>query len=199
LDEIRKILSDIRRDGLRARDVIRHVRTLVQKRGRELELERLDANFLIADVIALLEPEASRRRFLFAPELSPQPLHIYADRALLEQVHINLILNAMDAVEAVDAGEGALAVRPPIVVGVEATRHGEIEFRISDAGKGIPAELLGHLFSSFYTTKPHGMGLGLSIARSIVEAHGGRIQAENNRGRGATFRVTLPPCDEQAG
>lgn len=199
LDEIRKILSDIRRDGLRARDVIRQVRTLVGKRRRALEPERLDANFFVMDVIALLEPEASRRRFFFATELSPQPLYVYADRAMLQQVHINLILNAMDSLEAAALGADLSPVRPPILLGVSTSRHGEIEFRISDAGKGIPAEQLDHLFDSFYTSKPHGMGLGLSIARSIVEAHGGRIRAENNRNGGATFRVTLPPYDGRAG
>ncbi|MFC5578077.1 sensor histidine kinase [Lysobacter niabensis] len=199
LDEIRKVLGEIRRDGLRARDVIRHVRDLVKNKNRELEPERIDANFFITDVIALLESEASRRQFFFVTELSPRPLHVYADRTLLEQVHINLILNAMDAVEALDTDMQASPARPPIVVGVSSTPHGEIEFRISDAGKGIPKELLDHLFDSFYTSKPHGMGLGLSIARSIVEVHGGRIRAENNRRGGATFRVTLPPYEEQAG
>lgn len=191
LDEIRKILGDIRRDGLRASDVIRHVRTLVRK--RELELERLDANAVATEVIALLEPEARRRRISVASALSPQVVHLYGDRALMEQVHINLILNAMDAVEAAGAGESSAPMRPPIVLGVSTTTHGEIEFRITDTGKGIPPEQLGHLFDSFYTSKPHGMGLGLSIARSIVEVHGGRIQAENNRDVGATFKVTLPP------
>jgi signal transduction histidine kinase len=197
LDEIRKILGDIRRDGLRASGVIRHVRTLVRK--RELELERLDANVVAADVIALLEPEARRRRIAVASALSPQATYLYGDRALMEQVHINLILNAMDAVEAASAGESVSLVRPPIVLGVSTTPHGEIEFRISDAGTGIPTEQLGHLFDSFYTSKPHGMGLGLSIARSIVEAHGGRIQADNNRDAGATFRVTLPPYSGPGG
>lgn len=197
LDEIRRILGDVRRDSLRARDVIRHVRTLVGKRNRELELERIDANFFVTDVIALLEPEASRRRIFFETDLSPQPLSVYADRGLLEQVHINLILNAMDSVEALSARAGGTAVLPPIVVGVSTTRHGEIEFRISDAGTGIPSEQLAHLFDSFYTSKPHGMGLGLSIARSVVEAHGGQIQAENNLNGGATFRVRLPPYSKQ--
>jgi signal transduction histidine kinase len=196
LDEIRKILSDIRRDGLRARDVLRQVRTLVRK-APELRLERLDANFAIVDVINLLEPEATRRRIFFATQLSPQPLYVEADRALLQQVLINLILNAMDAVEAAASGD-AVPVHSPIIVGVSATPHGEVQFRIADAGKGIPAEQLAHLFDSFYTSKPHGMGLGLSIVRSIVETHGGRVQAENNKDGGATFRVTLPPHAQSA-
>ena len=194
LDEIRQILVDIRRDGVRASDVIRHVRKLVRK--RELELERIDANGLMADVAALLAPEARKRRIPIVPTLSAAPVDLYGDRALLEQMLINLIMNAMDAVEAGDAVEDAVA---PIAVGVSTTSHGEIELHVIDAGAGIPADRLEHLFDSFYTSKAHGMGLGLSISRSVVEAHGGRIHAQNNSGAGATFRVTLPPFDATTG
>lgn len=195
LEEIKRILGDIRRDGLRASDVIRHVRKLVRK--RELELEQLDANAVATGVIALLEQEARRRGISIASVLSPGPIPLHADRTLLEQTLINLMLNAMDAVETVVAADPVPLVRPPIALGVSTLAHGEIEFRVVDAGPGIPGEQLGHLFDSFYTSKSHGMGLGLSIARSIVEAHGGRIQAENNPVAGATFRVTLPPCDRR--
>ena len=105
---------------------------------------------------------------------------------------INLLLNAMDAVEA----QAINGVAPAIVLGVARTAHGAIEFRVVDHGQGIPAERLHKLFHSFYSSKPHGMGLGLSIARSIVEAHGGWIRAENNAGPGATFRITFPPYFE---
>lgn len=193
LDEIRQILAEIRRDGLRASDVIRHVRTLVRK--RVLVLEKLDANVVVTGVIALLDPEARRRRIPIADALLQKPAYLRGDRAHLEQVLINLMLNAMDAVEAPGAADNVPAARPSIVVGVSYTSHGEVEFGVTDAGHGLPADRLGHLFDSFYTSKPHGMGLGLSIARSIVEAHGGRIRAENNRDAGATFRVTLPPYD----
>lgn len=197
LDEIRQILADVRRDGLRASDVIRHVRTLVRK--RELEMVKLDANAIAADVIALLEPEARRRRIPIASVLSPQHAYVRGDRAHLEQVLINLMLNAMDAIETTSGAGGASAAPAPIVIGVSSTRHREIEIWISDAGPGVPAERLSHLFDSFYTSKPHGMGLGLSIARSIAEAHGGRIRVENNRDSGATFKITLPPYDDADG
>ncbi|WP_368564699.1 sensor histidine kinase [Pseudoxanthomonas sp. UTMC 1351] len=197
LDEIRHILADVRRDGLRASDVIRHVRTLVRK--RELEMEKLDANAIAADVIALLEPEARRRRIPVASVLSPQHAYVRGDRAHLEQVLINLMLNAMDAVEAMSVSHNGTTAPAPIVIGVSGTSHREIEIWISDAGPGVPAEQLSHLFDSFYTSKPHGMGLGLSIARSIVEAHGGRIRVENNRDSGATFKITLPPYDDADG
>jgi signal transduction histidine kinase len=105
----------------------------------------------------------------------------------------------MDAVETISAAGGASATPAPIVIGVSSTHHREIEIWISDAGPGVPAERLSHLFDSFYTSKPHGMGLGLSIARSIAEAHGGRIRVENNRDSGATFKITLPPYDDADG
>jgi len=194
LDEIMQILADIRRDGLRASGVIGHVRKLVRK--REIEFEMLDANAVVADVIALLEPQARGRRIFLARTLAPQPAYLRGDRALIEQVLINLTMNAMDAIEAVGAADDSPLMRAPIGLAVSTTRHGEVEFQVVDAGIGIPADRLEHLFDSFYTSKAHGMGLGLSIARSIVEAHGGRIQAANNPGAGATFRVTLPPFDD---
>ena len=121
---------------------------------------------------------------------------MYGDRALIEQMLINLLTNAMDSIDSVMAERGTPSAAIPIVLGVSSTSHGEIEFEVADTGAGIPIERLEHLFDSFYTSKAHGMGLGLSIARSIVEAHGGRIRAENNRGGGATFRATFPPFEE---
>lgn len=197
LDEIRQILADIRRDGLRAGNVIRHVRMLV--RNQEFALEPLDANAIAADVIALVAPDAHRRCIGLESSLTSAPACFRGDRARIEQVLLNLILNAMDAMEAANATEaGTGGNLPPVILGVARMDHGEIEFRIVDAGVGIPADRLDHLFDSFYTTKAHGMGLGLSITRSIVEAHGGSIRAENNPGAGATFRVTLPPFQKSA-
>jgi len=195
LGEIRQILADIRRDSLRASGVITHVRKLVRK--REIEFERLDANSVASDVVALLESQARPRRIFIARTLAPPPAWMRGDRALIEQMLINLIMNAMDAVEAVVAADDLPSARAPVALAVSTTSHGEIEFGITDTGPGIPVDRLEHLFDSFYTTKAHGMGLGLSIARSIVEAHGGRIQADNNRGGGATFRVTFPPFEDE--
>jgi signal transduction histidine kinase len=194
LEELRKILADIRRDGLRASDVIRQVRTLVRR--RELDPQVLDAGELALHVALLLEEEARRRRIPLLTESPLRPAHVLGDRALLEQVLINLVRNALDAVETAIPDEGAF--RPPVVLRVSVTPRGEPEWRIVDVGTGIPEDKLAQLFDSFYTSKPHGMGLGLSISRSIVEAHGGRIQASNNPGGGATFRVTLPPCHDVA-
>lgn len=195
LDEIRQTFADIRRDGLRARDIVKHVRTLV--RNPPVALEKLDANDVAKDVIGLVAPDARRRRIALMEDLDPMPAWIRGDRARLQQVLINLVLNALDAV---DAAEGVRENRQPIVLGVSRTQHGQIEFRVVDAGVGIPAERLDRLFdASLHTSKAHGVGLGLSIARSIVEAHGGRIRAENNSDAGATFRVALPPFDEAGG
>src|SRR4249919_3107868 len=190
LDELSRILADIRRDALRASGVIRHVRTLAGR--RELTLDQVDANSLAAGTVRLLESDMQRRRI--AVDVAPleDGATLRGDRAHLEQVLINLLLNAMDAMEA----QAASGAAPPIVLGVARTGHGAIEFRVVDHGQGIPAEHLNKLFHSFYSSKPHGMGLGLSIARSIVEAHGGWIRAENNAGPGATFRVTFPPYAE---
>ena len=196
MDEIRQIFADIRRDGLRASDVIRHVRKLVRK--RELEFEKLDANVVATGVIALLEAEARDRRIPITASLWPRPAYMRGDRALIEQMLINLIMNAMDALGSVGAPGEATFARP-IVLAVSSTSHDEIELQVIDAGAGIPPERLEHLFDSFYTSKAHGMGLGLSISRSIVEAHGGRIRAENNRGGGATFSATFPPFMEEPG
>jgi len=194
LEEIRQILVDIRRDGVRASDVIRHVRKLVHK--RELEFERLDANALATEVIALLGAEARNRRIPITPSLWPQPAYLHGDRVLIEQMLINLITNAMDSIRSVSAMGEPLSLVPPLALSVSSTIHGDIEFQVIDTGAGIPMERLDHLFDSFHTSKAHGMGLGLSISRSIVEAHGGRIRAENNRGGGATFRATFPPFME---
>jgi signal transduction histidine kinase len=195
LDDIRHILADIRRDGLRASGVISHVRKLVRK--RELELETLDADELARGALELLDSEARRRRLFLELAPPPAPVFVLADRSLLGQVLINLLMNAMDAVGAAEAAgappEGA--GRAPILLAVAPTGHREVEFRVVDAGIGIPAERLDRLFDSFYTSKDHGMGLGLSISRSIVEAHGGRIFASNNPAGGATFRFTLPSAE----
>lgn len=195
LEEIRQILQDIHRDGLRASNVIRQVRTLVRK--QQFTLEKLDANTLAEDVMDLVAGEARKRRIRLhhAPALAPA--YIRGDRAPLEQVLLNLLLNAMDAMDTMGStdadDEPEIGSQMPVVLGVTQLASDDIEIRIVDGGPGIPPDRLDRLFDSFYTSKAHGMGLGLSIARSIVEAHGGWIHAENNPSAGATFRVIFPP------
>jgi PAS domain S-box-containing protein len=188
-DEIRAILADIRREGLRASDVIRNVRSLV--RPREMQMRPLDLRELAADVLRLADVESRRRGVLLELEVAPDLPEVQGDHVWLQQLLLNLMVNGMDAMAELPMRKRCLALR--------ASRNGGawVEVAVADAGHGIPAELLPRLFNSFFTTREQGMGLGLSISRSIVEAHGGRIWAENNPGGGATFRFTLPISETQ--
>jgi PAS domain S-box-containing protein len=180
---LQEILGDIRNQSRLAGNVFERLRALAAK--RPLERRPLDVNDVVSDVLRLIDGDARRRGVALATELTPSLPALAADRVFLQQVVLNLVLNAMDAMELVGAQERRLVVR---------TRHlGEaVEVAVSDTGPGIPADRLPRLFDAFFTTKTEGLGLGLAIARSIVEAHGGRIWAEAPGGRGATFRLTLP-------
>ncbi len=180
---MRQILVDIRRDDLRASEVIRHMRTLLRK--RELTLQPLDINRTINDVVRLLLENARRHGIDLSTELEIALPMVAADRVHIEQVLLNLLLNAMDAMARKPAGERHLHVRSRLV-------DNQVEVAVADSGTGITPQLRTHLFDSFYSTKEDGLGLGLSIARSIIMAHEGRIWAENNLQGGATFRFALP-------
>ena len=181
--EMRAILDDIRDDDLRAAETMRHIRDLANK--REIAFAPFDANELIHALAKLVGPLARRRGMSVHLGCDDIPM-VRGDRLHVHQVLLNLVLNAMDA----------MADSPP------STRHVRIssrrvpgdfvEIAVRDAGHGIAAGNGARIFESFFTTKEDGMGLGLSIARSIVRAHGGEIVAENNAGGGATVRFTLP-------
>jgi len=183
-DEIRSILSDIRREDMRASEVIRRVRALVRR--RVAAMQAVDVNGLVRDALGLAEPECRRRGVTLRTELASGLPSILGDGVSLQQVLLNLMVNGMEAMSAVPAGARRL------LLSTGSDGNGGVELTITDAGHGIPAELLPRLFDSFVTTRDDGMGLGLSISRSIVEAHGGSIQARNNDGGGATLRETLP-------
>jgi PAS domain S-box-containing protein len=183
LYDVRRILADIRKDDLRASEVVRRIRELL--RTRELERHPLDLNGVAAGVLQLLGSDAARRGIAVETELAPDLPAVQGDAVHLQQVLLNLLLNGMEAMADTPGARRRLAVRTARVDGV-------VEVSVTDAGPGIAAPQLPRLFESFYTTKKDGMGLGLSIARSIVEAHGGRIWAENAPGRGAIFRFTVP-------
>jgi signal transduction histidine kinase len=188
-DQVRRILADIRADDLRAHETVERVRGLLRK--RQLEMLPLDPNELVADVLCFVRGDAGRRAVPLQVDLGRVP-RVRGDRVHLQQVLLNLFLNGMEAMADTPEARRSLQVR------TAANGSAQVEVSVSDAGPGIPAERLARLFDSFFTTKEHGMGLGLSIARSIVEAHGGWIQAENAPGGGATFRFGLPCAEEEA-
>jgi signal transduction histidine kinase len=184
LDDIRQILADIRRDDLRASEVIKHLRALLRK--REVELLPLDLNEVVADALRLVDGESRRRGIEVETELSAVLPAVRGDKTQLQQVLLNLVLNGMEAMAESSAAKRRLTVQ------TAGDPNEEAEVAVTDTGPGISPDRLPRLFDAFFTTKEYGMGLGLSIARSIIESHGGRIWAEKNTDGGAVFRFTLP-------
>jgi two-component system, LuxR family, sensor kinase FixL len=189
LDEIREILGDIRRDDLRADDAIRRIRALLRK--REMQMEPLDLNETVSEVLRLAAGDVSRRHVEIRRKFARGLSLVLGDRGHLQQVLLNLIFNGMDAMK--DTPEGARQ----LTVQTRSNSQGSVELAVTDCGCGIAPDRMPRLFESFFTTKKDGMGLGLSIARSIIEAHQGRIWAENNSGGGATFHITLLAVEPQ--
>jgi two-component system sensor kinase FixL len=181
--ELREILGDIRDQSRRAGDVIERVRALAAR--RPLERQSLDVNEVAGSIVRMVGGEARRRGVDLRTELGPSLPAIAADRVSLQQVVLNLMMNAMDATDQSEAEQRQVTVRTRRI-------DGGVEVAVSDTGHGIPPERLTRLFDAFFTTKEEGLGLGLAIVRSIVEAHDGRIWAEDHAGRGATFHVALP-------
>ena len=179
--ELGGVFREIERIGTDAAEVVEGLRTLTRR--RPLEVRPLDVNQVAKDVLQLVTLEAQRRRIELRAVLSPVMPVIAADRVSLQQVLLNLVLNAMDAV----AEEEQRHIRVCTLCAA-----GGVEIEVSDTGHGIAADALPRLFDPFFTTKHDGIGLGLPISRSIVEAHSGRIWAEARTEGGATFRFTLP-------
>ena len=184
LAEITAILEDIRKDDQRAGAVIDRMRALLRR--QEVEMKTLDVPQMLDDVAALLRPDAAARHIALEIDVHPDLPQLKGDRVQLQQVLLNLILNGMDAL--------GTAVRNGRKVAVTAQREGRdrLAFSVADTGTGISAAQIDRVFDPFFTTKTSGIGMGLSISRSIIESHGGRLWAENNAGCGATFRFTLP-------
>ena len=183
-EEIREILSDIAADDQRAGEVIRRMRSLLRK--GEASPVAVDVNELVDDVASLVRGEMILQNISLALELAPDLPYVYGDRVQLQQVLLNLIVNALDAMR--DApGESR-----SVVIRTSAPASRSVEISVKDAGAGVPADRIGQIFEPFVTTKSQGLGLGLSICRSIIQAHGGRIGCTNNADRGCTFRFTLP-------
>lgn len=184
MGELKQILADIRRDDLRASTVIKRVRSLVAKRG--VSRSPVDFNQLAAETVRLATPEARRRGVTLDHVPAPGSPVIYADAVQIEQVVLNLLFNAFDAMKDTPAPIRRVIVRSSM------TLEDSVMTAVEDNGHGIPPDQISRLFDSLFTTKEGGMGLGLALAQSIIEAHGGGIGATNNPSRGATFYFTLP-------
>jgi signal transduction histidine kinase len=183
LSELREIAADIRRDDQRASDVIRHLRNLLKRYPPELK--DIDFNEPVREAIHFLSTLAVARNIDLNSSLAPTPLPVEGNLVQLQQVILILVLNAMDAMSDLPSDQRKLAVATG--------RTGNLaEASVSDTGPGIAPDKLKEIFVPFFSTKAEGMGMGLSIARTIIEAHGGQIWAENKTGGGAMFRVTLP-------
>ncbi len=178
------------RDGNRAADVINRLRALFSKKATTPE--PLDLNEATEEVMALLLSELQRNRVILRPELAGNLPLIMGDRVQLQQVILNLIRNASDAMSSVDDRPRQLLVR------TEAEAGGGVRLSVQDAGSGFDPQAADRLFDTFYTTKNEGMGIGLSVSRSIIESHHGRLWATRNEGPGATFSFSIPHLAEAA-
>jgi signal transduction histidine kinase len=183
LDEARQIASEIRRDDERASEVIRRLRSLLKK--APFDSRTADLNEITSETVEFLSALALGRGVEFRTVRALEPLTIKGDRIQLQQVIVNLIINAIDAMSELPSAERQITIR------TERSRE-SAEVSIADKGRGIPPDKLKEIFQPFFSTKPRGMGMGLSIARTIVEAHGGRLSAENLARGGAVLRVELP-------
>jgi signal transduction histidine kinase len=184
LNELRDILTDIEADDERAGEVVRRLRLLL-KRG-EIQFQPLSPNELVEDVLKLLRSELIDRGVIAHAKLAPDVPVLLADRVQLQQVLINLVTNACDAMADIPREARALTIQ------TGPGSNGFVLISVCDAGPGIAEEELEHVFEPFFTSKENGMGLGLSVCRTIVNAHRGRLWVERMPGRGATFHLMLP-------
>ena len=184
LKEVADILDDIKQDDKRASEVISRLRSMLRKAPANVEELALDE--VIDGVLALLRAEAASKGVSLKAEFEPPLPRIRADAVQLQQVILNLALNGIEAMRSQPEGRRQLTIRGRRV------NESEVEVVVSDSGDGFDAKLLPRAFDAFVSSKPDGMGLGLSISRTIIEAHGGRMAAENAPEGGAAVRFTLP-------
>jgi C4-dicarboxylate-specific signal transduction histidine kinase len=189
VEEAREAARDIVRDGKRAGAVIARIRALTKRAATPRE--ELDLNDTIREVLALVGDEAKKRNVIirtqFADDLSP----VSGDRVQLQQVGLNLIMNGIEAMSGVDR-------RPPeLVITTRNIDADQVQVTVADSGIGLDPNTMERIFDPFYTTKAGGMGMGLSISRSILQAHGGRLWAMVNEGPGTSFHFTLPKYHDE--
>jgi signal transduction histidine kinase len=190
--DVREVLSDIQADGHLASEIIDRHRTML--RSRQMQVKTLHLQTIVDDTLALVTHDMIARQVEVTTRLAPDSCAINGDPVLLEQVFVNLVMNAMDAI---DTTGSMTPLQRHITISSEVAGS-DLRISIHDTGPGLPADLIDRLFTPFVTTKPHGLGIGLAIARSIVEAHGGRIDARNHPEGGAVFTVSLPIYRERA-
>jgi signal transduction histidine kinase len=188
--ELNEIVDDILKDDRRASEVIRRMRSLL--RNAPFERKQLDLNDVVQETIRFFSALAVARKFELANVITPDALPILGDRVQLQQVILNLVVNGIDAMRDTPNENRIISVRTLRV-------ENFAQLSVSDCGSGIPEDKLKQVFEPFFTSKAEGMGMGLSIARTIIEAHDGEISAKNRDHGGATFRIRLPRCIDGAG
>jgi signal transduction histidine kinase len=184
LDEVRGSVESMISDGVRASEVVRRLRALSQK--ADPQKVPLSLNDIINEVILLVQREVLDHRAVLRLELASTLPPVLGDRVQLQQVTINLLMNGMEAMASVMGRPRELVIRSG------QDKPDWVLVAVQDSGVGIELENADRLFNAFFSTKPNGMGMGLSISRSIIEAHGGRMWAANNVGPGAIFQFMLP-------
>jgi len=187
-DLTKEILSDIRTQSVQAAQIIERHRAML--RSHQLHRTPIDLHAVVHESLALVAYDMRTREIETTVNLSSSPCVISGDPVLLQQVLVNLMMNAIDAMADTPKARRRLTI-------AMAVRAADVELSVRDAGMGLPPSVEGPLFTPFVTTKPHGLGIGLTIARTIVDAHGGTIEGRNNPDVGATFTVTLRRSDVQ--
>jgi len=183
VEEARAAAMRSAKDGMRAAEIISRIRLLFKKGTPQREV--VDVNEVVREMIVLLRGEATRYNISVRTELAAELPPVLGDRVQLQQVLMNLMLNGMDAMKDVD-GPRELAIKS------QQAENEEVVVSVTDSGVGLPAQQTDQIFKAFFTTKSHGTGMGLSISRSIVESHGGRLWAADNSPRGTSFHFALP-------
>jgi PAS domain S-box-containing protein len=183
IEKARSAAMRIVKDGTRAAEIVSRIRLLFNKGTPQHEL--VDVNEVIAEMTVLLRGETTRYSISLRTELAANLPQVIGDRVQLQQVLLNLMINSIDAMKGMD-GTRELAIKS------QRAENEDVVVSVTDNGVGLPPQQGDQIFNAFFTTKPHGIGMGLRISRTIIESHGGRLWATASSGRGATFHFTLP-------